>query len=66
VGLLLLVAGLILLIAGGTWFTGAATVGLILAIVGGLMFLAQVVVQLLAARTINKVRKDMQIGRRRL
>lgn len=31
---MLLIAGLILLLAGGSWFPGAATVGLILTIVG--------------------------------
>lgn len=38
-----LLVGLILLLAGSSWFTGAATVGIILIVVGGVGLLIQLV-----------------------
>ena len=52
-GLIGVVAGLILLLAGSGWFAGAATVGLILLIVGVVLIIAQAVAQ---AYVLKKVR----------
>lgn len=40
-GLPFLIAGLVLLLAGSTWFAAATTVGWILAISGGVVILVQ-------------------------
>jgi hypothetical protein len=53
-GLPALVAGLILLLAGGSWFTGAATVGWILIGIGGIVVLFSLVVFLTVATAIAK------------
>lgn len=45
-GLLLLIPGLILLLAGGGWFDGAHTVGVILTIVGGAIVALKVLITL--------------------
>ena len=45
----LLIPGLILLLAGSHWFSGAATVGLILTIVGAIPIVFVLVVMLAAA-----------------
>jgi len=42
--LLLLIAGLVLLIAGSSWFTGAATVGVICLVLFGIATVAQLAV----------------------
>ena len=47
-GLPALIAGLVLLIAGSSWFSGAATVGVILTAVGG-FFVALPLLLILAA-----------------
>jgi hypothetical protein len=44
----MLVAGLVLLLAGGGWFPGATTVGVILTIVGGVWFVIFLAVLLVA------------------
>lgn len=41
---LMLIAGLILLFAGSSWFTGAATVGAILALAGGVWIVIALVI----------------------
>ena len=42
--LLLILAGLILMFAGGSWFAGATTVGLICLIMGGVWLAIQLIV----------------------
>lgn len=42
--ILLLIAGLILLLAGGSWFAGATTVGIICLVLFGVITAAQVAV----------------------
>lgn len=55
----LLIAGLILLLAGSGWFAGAATVGLILTIVGGVGLAIQLVLFLIVAGSAAKsARRD--------
>lgn len=54
----LLVIGLILLLAGSGWFTGAATVGLILAIVGAIGILIQAVVMGSALKAFKDFKDD--------
>lgn len=44
IGLLLLVVGLILDLAGASWFHGAETVGVILIVVGGILVAIQLLV----------------------
>lgn len=56
----LLIAGVVLLVAGGSWFAGAATVGLVLTIVGGVVLLVRLALQLVAARQFNDIRKDIK------
>jgi hypothetical protein len=51
---LLLIAGLVLLLAGGSWFAGAATVGIICLVLFGIITLLQVLV---FAQAINTARK---------
>lgn len=41
-GLIGIIAGLILLLAGSDWFSGAGTVGVILLVVGGVLLAIQV------------------------
>lgn len=47
--LLLLLAGLVLLLAGSSWFAGAATVGVICLVVFAIITLIQIVIFLVAA-----------------
>lgn len=56
--LILLVAGLILLLAGSGWFAGAATVGLILAIVGGVLLVLEIAWGGFLANQFRKTWKD--------
>lgn len=56
-GLLLLLPGLILLLAGGSWFAGAVTVGWILAITGAVLILLQM---LWVAFIASRVRKEFK------
>ncbi len=58
--LLLVLAGLILMLAGGTWFTGAATVGLICLIVGGVCFLLQIVIAAFITASTSGMRKEVK------
>lgn len=55
--LLLLIAGLVLLLAGGSWFAGAATVGIICLVLFGVITLLQVFVFAKAAKTVKQTRK---------
>ncbi len=45
---LMLIAGLVLLFAGGSWFTGATTVGAIPTIAGGIWVLIALIVVIAA------------------
>lgn len=56
--IVLVVIGLILLLAGSGWFTGAATVGLILAIVGAIGILIQAVVMGSALKAFKDFKND--------
>jgi hypothetical protein len=53
---LFIIAGLVLLLAGSSWFTGAATVGAILLIVGGVGLVFALVIFALAAAAIKSKR----------
>lgn len=53
-GLIGIVAGLILLLAGSGWFAGAATVGWILLIVGAVLLAVQLVWAALVASKIQR------------
>lgn len=53
-GLIGIIAGLILLLAGSTWFAGAATVGWILLIAGAVLVLLQLLVFGKAAREVKR------------
>ncbi len=57
---LLLIAGLILLLAGSSWFTGAATVGIILTVVGGLWVGLVAAVAVLAIGGARSTRKSIR------
>lgn len=50
-----LVAGLILVLAGGSWFTGAVTVGTILLVICAVLLVVQVAGLLLAGRAIRNI-----------
>jgi hypothetical protein len=52
---LLLIAGLILLLAGSGWFVGAATVGVILIVVSVVVF----ILQALAVKAVRNAQKKM-------
>jgi Cu/Ag efflux pump CusA len=49
-----LIAGLVLLLAGGSWFSGATTVGWILVIVSGVAILFGIVVFLVVGAAIAR------------
>lgn len=49
-----LIAGLVLELAGSDWFSGAGTVGLILTIVGGLGLLIQAVIMIVVAGAMRR------------
>lgn len=53
--ILLLLAGLILLIVGGSWFAGAATVGVVCLVVFAIITLFQII----AIAGFRKARKSM-------
>lgn len=52
--ILFLIAGLILLLAGGSWFTGAATVGVILTVIGALGIILPLIVAAFVVKQTNK------------
>lgn len=54
---MLVIGGLILLLAGSSWFTGAGTVGLILLLAGLVEFGWYLFVLLAAGSAINKANK---------
>lgn len=57
-----LVAGLILVLAGGSWFTGAVTVGTILLVICAVILVIQVAAGVLAVKavkTVNKHSRDL-------
>lgn len=53
--LVLLLAGLILLLAGGSWFAGATTVGVICLVVGAVLFVVQLAWTAIVG---NRIRKE--------
>lgn len=53
-GLPALVAGLVLDLAGSSWFTGAGTVGIILTVVGAVVCLFYLLVLIIAAVAANQ------------
>jgi uncharacterized membrane-anchored protein len=55
--LLLLIAGLVLLLAGGSWFAGAATVGIICLVLFAVITLLQVFVFAKTAKAIRSSRR---------
>ena len=63
-GVLMLVAGLILVLAGSGWFAGAATVGWILIVVSVLLMALTLVILTLAASTTSSRRSRSSINRR--
>ena len=46
--ILMLVAGLVLWLAGGSWFTGAVTAGIVLTVIGAVWFLVYILILLAA------------------
>lgn len=61
-GLILLIPGLILLLAGAGWFAGAATVGLILVIAGGVFIALQLILLALGLTVLNKANREIKRG----
>lgn len=55
-GILGIIAGLILLLAGSGWFAGAVTVGWILLIGGAVLLAVQVIFAAVAFRKVNNQR----------
>lgn len=60
--LLLLIAGLVLLLVGGSWFTGAAAVGAICLIVFGIITVLQIVTFAVGAKAASEAHKRFGRG----
>lgn len=60
--ILLILVGLVLLLAGSTWFAGAATVGLIALIAGGVLLVVQVIWGMFVANKVRKTFKEVDRG----
>lgn len=58
--LLLILAGLILMFAGGSWFAGATTVGLICLIMGGVWLAIQLIITASIAAKVGSYRKSFR------
>lgn len=54
---LLLIAGLILVLAGGSWFAGATTVGVICLVLFGIATLVQILAVLAASKVVRSPRR---------
>jgi uncharacterized protein YjeT (DUF2065 family) len=58
--LVLVIAGLILLLAGSGWFAAATTVGTILLVAGGVLFVVELIWYLFVASQAKKISRRQQ------